>query len=177
MRKDIIWYIFLGLILLTISWIVGYNMGMIKGKDQMKLDMYENLTTERDTVTVRDTITVTKPVPTYKIKYKEKIDTIYKHITDTDTIIIPVSLPIVEKEYSSSDYKAVIKGAEIGSYPTLESIQIFKEDKYITETKVLSERKKWGWNATLGVGAGWNPNTKKFEPTIGVIIGYGINIK
>ena len=151
-------------------------MGMIKGKDQMKLDMYENLTTERDTVTVHDTITINKPVPKYITRTKEKIDTVYTYITNTDTVEIPISLPLIEKEYSTSDYKAVVKGAEIGSYPSLESIQIFKEDKYITETKVLLERKKWGWNATLGVGAGWNPNTKKFEPTIGVIIGYGINI-
>lgn len=176
MRKDIIWYTLFGLILLTVSWIVGYNMGMIKGKDLMKLDMYENLTMEKDTVTKIDTVFIDRPVPKLVTQTKLHTDTIIEYRTETDTLFLPVQLPIIQKKYGDTNYSATISGVDINGYPKLDNIEIYQKENFITETKILTERKRWGWNATLGVGAGWNPNTKKFEPTIGVIIGYGINI-
>lgn len=150
-------------------YIIGYNIGIKKGKDQLKLDYYENMTVLTDTVTILDTVYYPKPEVKYITKLQERIDTIIK----VDSIEVPISLPLVEKEYAGTDYKATVKGIEMGKYPSLENIEIYQKEKYITETKFVSERKRWGFNITGGIGYGYNPISKRIEPNIGIVIGYG----
>lgn len=173
MRKDIILYIIFGLILLTISWIVGYNMGISKGRTDLKMDLYENLTMEKDTVTKIDTVFVDKPVPKYITQTKLHTDTIIEYHTATDTLFLPVQLPIIQKQYGNSNYSATISGVDINGYPKLDNIEIYQKENFITETKIITQKKKWNWGITGGVGMGYNPVTKKIEPQIGIVIGYG----
>ena len=176
MKLNVLTYILGGIVLLLITYLVGYNIGIKRGEDQLKLDYYTNSTLQNDTITVHDTIVEYKPYPKYITKTKETIDTIYEYIHNNDTVYIPINLPIINKEYSSNDYKAIIKGVEIGDLPSLEAIEIYKNTEYITTTKIMTERKRWGWQITGGLGYGFNPNSRKFEPNIGITIGFGYNL-
>lgn len=129
---------------------------------------------ERDTITLRDTIEIEKPVPKYIVRTEEKVDTALKYIHDKDTIEIPMSLPIVSKEYSDSNYKAIVKGVEFGHFPALESLEIYQVTNTITNTIKVQERaKKWGINTSFGLGVSYDLYNHKIIPTIGIQIGLG----
>lgn len=127
---------------------------------------------QRDTVTRVDTI-YKDPIPKYVTKTNERVDTIIEYRTETDTLFIPLQLPIISKEYSDETYKALVKGVEFGSYPALESLEIYQPVTTISETKTIVRKPKFGFNLQGGVGVGYNPWSNKIEPMIGVTIGYG----
>lgn len=131
---------------------------------------------ERDTITRIDTITIEKPIPKYITRTNERVDTIIQYQTETDTLFIPLQFPIVSKEYSDDRYKALVKGVEFGSYPLLESLEIYQPTTTITETKTIVRKPKWGWSINLGAGYGYNPLTRRFEPNIGINLGYGFRL-
>lgn len=132
---------------------------------------------ERDTITLRDTVRIEKLVPKYITRLEEKVDTVLRYVHDRDTIEIPMELPIISKTYEDSTYKAVVKGAEFGSYPTLESLEIYQVTNYITETiKTREKANKWGLDINAGIGISYDLYNKQFIPTVGVTFGFGYRI-
>lgn len=170
-----IWYGIVGVILVLITVIIFQNFNTRKIKteyEELKMEL-DNPITNVDTVIQYDTIYIEKPIPKYVTRTEEKVDTVLQYATETDTIYLPISLPIISKEYSDERYKALVKGVEFGSYPLLESLEIYQTTNYITETKTIVRKPKWGWQLTGGVGVGYNPWSNKIEPTISLTIGYG----
>lgn len=134
---------------------------------------------EKTNETVYDTIPIFIGMPIPKdsvvIRYKTvKVpiyDTIRVHHTDTlfsdSTTVI---LPITQKVYKDSTYKAWVSGY----MPTLDSIRIFQPTttitNTITNTKIRYKQKRWG----LGLQAGIGIAPSKIEPYIGIGISYHI---
>ena len=150
------------LLLLAIGlFIVGAIVGHNYGK--------KNLEEVRDTITYVDTIKYLKPIA--------KDSTVVKYvkvrvpITYTDTISSPllsfeggsidsteVVLPITQKVYEDSTYKAWVSGY----LPNLDSINVYQKTETITITK-FKKPKKW----SLGIGAGASLGTDgKIRPSI-----------
>lgn len=183
MEKIDLRWLLLGIIILLGVWIgcLLFKHHKLKAEyDNLKYEL-EHPIIKKDTVTQIKEITVEKPIERHITHLTERVDTVITYIKETvtdsliltDTITVPVSLPIVEKEYSDSTYKAVVKGVEFGSYPSLESISIYQPITTITETQTIVRKPKFGFNLNIGAGYGWNPITRKFEPNIGIQLGYG----
>lgn len=142
-----------GKILIGILLAVGlFVLGAIVGSKYGK----KNLEEVRDTITYVDTVKVIQPIA--------KDSTIVKYvkvrvpISDKDTISSPllsfegdsidsaeVVLPITQKVYEDSTYKAWVSGY----LPNLDSINIYRRNEIITITK-FQKPKKWG----IGIGLG-----------------------
>jgi hypothetical protein len=90
-------------------------------------------------------------------------DTVIK----ADTVLVEV--PIVEREYKSEEYYAIIGGYD----PYLKSIEVYPTTKYITTTETLKERKRWG--VSLGVQGGYGFTPKGWQPYAGVGVSFGYN--
>lgn len=119
-----------------------------------------------DTVIIRDTIHDTIPAPE-KI-YIHRRDTVWMAnediIQDTTDSGVTISLPIERKAYRTAEYLAVIEGYR----PELISMDIFVENKVITNTvtKYKPARIQFG----IGIGVGYDPFQNKIHPTISAAI-------
>lgn len=150
----------------------GWGYSCSSSNNKVSIDEIELSNVERDTVTKIDTIYVDRPIPKYITKTKEVIDTVYTYINNTDTIEIPLQLPIVEKEYENDLYYARIKGVEYASFPSLESIKIYQPNTTITETiKVREKANKPHFGGSLGIGFGYGLMNKKPDVFLGGTIG------
>lgn len=137
-----------------LGYIVAFFIGMIVCLLITYTDNNEGKTTiERDTIF--ETITIEKPVPV--------LDTIVKHITrspifvhdttfiernDTDIYITPdtqVVIPITQKVYEDSTYKAWVSGY----MPSLDRLEIYRPT--ITITKYNKKRFTFGPQFGAGV--------------------------
>lgn len=184
MEKININYVFVAVIvvLAAIIIVMWFNNNKLKVEyDNLQYEL-NNKIVKKDTVTQIKEITVEKPIERHITHLTERVDTVINYIRETvtdsliltDTITVPISLPIVEKEYGdSTTYKAIIKGIEFDSYPSLESISIYQPTVTITETQTIVRKPKFGFNLNVGGGYGWNPITRKFESNIGIHLGFG----
>lgn len=98
-------------------------------------------------------------------------DTITVYRADTLKIdSVAVEIPITQKVYQDSTYKAWVSGYE----PALDSIRIFQPvttiTNTITNTEIRYKMKRWGIG--VQVGAGLTPN--KIEPYVGIGVTYNI---
>lgn len=111
-----------------------------------------------DTVTVYkcDTITIYKPVPKYQYITQIRVDTLYS----TDSIQIPVQVPIERKTYEDSTYKAVVSGY----MAALDTIQVYPV--YTSTTITIYKRKRF--NVGVQAGVGWGLYNKKPDLFIGL---------
>lgn len=142
------WHVILLLVVLVVSFFAGY-----------RLCQLEPCSAERDTVIVIDTVRDTIPVPTKETvtKYVQVPgDTIVKYLKG-DTVF----LPIIQKEYATSDYHAWVSGYNAA----LDSIDIFPKTVYITKTV---PGRRWG----LGVMAGYGVGRSGLSPYIGLGVYY-----
>lgn len=125
------------------------------------------------TVVVYDTIPYYKPVPkdsvikkyiTVKLPVAEPQDSV---IERQDSIVtqdsVKVQIPISQKVYQDSLYKAYISGYRA----ELDSIFIYNKETTIT---VRPKPKRWH----IGVGAGYGMTLKGFQPYVGVTFSYSI---
>lgn len=124
---------------------------------------------ERDTVVVYDTIFhhYPKPVDSAVVRYVTKVlpvvkydtvsrensvsfreNSVREHYADTSKMM-PVVIPITSKHYKSKDYDAWVSGYE----PSLDSIKVYQETQYITETITKTVKDK-GKHFFLDVCAG-----------------------
>lgn len=119
-----------------------------------------------DTVTVykHDTITIYKPVTKYQYITQIKVDTLYS----TDSVQIPVQVPIERKIYEDSTYKAVISGY----MAALDTIQVYPVHTSTTITNTIYKRKKFNMGVQTGVG--WGLYNKKPDLFIGLGFTYSL---
>ena len=146
---------------------IGALCGFFLGKGIYKPAYDEKVT--RDTVIVHDTVPDINPTPKdsatirYVTRYLPiaKRDTssraadhfrdltkMVEHLADTSKMIA-VEIPITSKHYQSKEYDAWVSGYE----PSLDSIKVYKETQYITETITKTVKDK-GKHFFLDVGAG-----------------------
>lgn len=99
-----------------------------------------------DTVTVikTDTVTIIKPVIQYRYITQVITDTLY----NTDSIKVPVRIPIESKTYQDSTYRAVISGYRA----SLDTIQIYPIHTITTITNTKQKRFNIGIQAGVGYG-------------------------
>lgn len=119
-----------------------------------------------DTIPVYDTIThrVTIPRDSVVLRY----ETVRLPIVDTVRVrdSVFVSVPITQKHYQGDDYEAWVSGFRA----RLDSLRIYPRSYVVKPREVKSKR----WVLSAGVSAGWNPFTGRFEPTVGVSVGWKI---
>lgn len=146
------WHVILLLIGLAVSFFVGY---WTRGT------CVKNAQVQSDTIIVIDTIRDSVPVPVREVvtKYIQvPADTLTKYVKG-DTVF----LPVIQKEYLTSDYRAWVSGYNAA----LDSIDVFPKTVYVTR-KIPARR--WG----LGVSTGYGVGQSGLSPYIGVGVYYRI---
>lgn len=132
------------------------------GYQRGKRDALAGLKPQRDTIILRDTITRVKPI-FVEINGEIRTDTLWLH----DTLALPV--PIEQKVYADSDYRAVVSGW----HASLDTISVYPKTIVITEitpVEIPAAPKRWG----LGIAAGYGASKDGLSPYIGVGISYSI---
>ena len=158
-------------IVLAVVFALGVLCGFFIGKGMYDRPIEESVT--RDTVTIHDTVPDYYPVPkdSARIKWvarwlpKAVHDTVYPENYAQDFVeimhdTVAVQVPITSKHYGSKDYDAWVSGYE----PSLDSIKVYKETQYITETvtKVVKENKHFFLD--ISGGCNYIPDTKSAMP-------------
>ena len=126
-----------------------------------------------DTVTVVDTIPYYRPVlrdsavVRYEIVRLMVADTARVTVTDTVQVAdsVQVVLPITQKVYGDSTYRAYVSGYN----PELDSIFVFAPTKYVT-TVVKEKPKRWA----IGVQAGCGYSRGGISPYVGIGVSYNL---
>lgn len=103
-----------------------------------------SLKTDTITVIKTDTVTIMKPVIQYRYITQVITDTLY----NTDSIKVPVRIPIESKTYQDSTYRAVISGYRA----SLDSIQVYPIHTITTITNTKQKRFNIGIQAGVGYG-------------------------
>ena len=121
-------------------------------------------------VFVYDTIKVIKPIP--------KDSVVVRYVTERlpivhyDTIAVfdsvRVEIPITQKVYEDSTYKAYVSGFK----PNLDSIFVYPKTEVQT-IKIKTKPKRWGIGVQVGYGLTLT-GSPKFAPYVGVGISYNI---
>ena len=152
---------------LLIAMMIGFGVGMFVGHSSVDIE-------ERcDTIVRTDTVHVEKPVAkdsvivrTEKVYLKvpaepTQTEENYAQIsTDSIRDSVMVEVPIEQKVYEDSTYKAWVSGFK----PSLDSINVYQRTEVVTVTK-FQKPKKW----SLGIGAGASLGTDgKIRPSITV---------
>ena len=148
----------------AISAVLVLGIGFFAGRRTCRPQQLEIL--RRDTVTVTDTIVREIPVP--RTVTVVRIDTCYLS-SPTDTIRIPVAVPIERKTYTTSDYRAVVEGYR----PSLVEMQVYQKQQTITQTIPISNKSK-RWGIGIQAGYGYIPIVNKTALYIGVGVQYDL---
>ena len=147
-------------VVLVVAWIVFYH---------NRSDGEATSTT--DTIYIHDTMVVREPVAveskpvcvrSYRVKLLGRIgkqnDSIGKQ-NGKQNDSVEVELPIEQKVYSDSLYKAWVSGFDA----RLDSIYIYQPTRYIT-IKTTEQPSRWSWGVQGGVGI----TPKGVQPYIGI---------
>lgn len=144
-------------IIASVFFAIGALCGFFLGKGIYQPTYDEKV--ERDTVLVHDTVFDYKPAPvdSARVRYVTRFLPVVKndtinHFVEASKMIydtVEVQVPITSKHYGSKDYDAWVSGYE----PSLDSIKVYKETQYITET-ITKTVKDNGKHFFLDVGAG-----------------------
>ena len=135
------------------------------------------------TVEVRDTIRITDTIIQKKTEFVEvlRTDTIWKLLTDTDSIFVEV--PIEKYSYKDTiktDTSRVEIDIEFEGYKAkIDSLSLMVQFRPTISTFVPEDKKyKFGQSLTVGlqVGYGLGIQSRQFEPYIGVGVVYGFGI-
>ena len=148
----------------AISAVLVLGIGFFAGRRTCRPQQLEIL--RRDTVTVTDTIVREIPVP--RTVTVVRIDTCYLS-SPTDTIRIPVAVPIERKTYTTPDYRAVVEGYR----PSLVEMQVYQKKQTITQTIPISNKSK-RWGIGIQAGYGYIPIVNKTALYIGVGVQYDL---
>ncbi len=120
--------------------------------------------TRIDTIVIRDTIRDTVPIPvTRRIV---RTDTVFVRAAG-DTVFVDVEIPVEQKIYETTDYRAVVEGFR----PALVEMELYRNTAFVTrETLRAKAPEKWG----IGLQAGWGISPKGAAGYIGVGVQYRI---
>lgn len=134
-------------------------------------------------VEVKDTITIEKEriVEHTKIEYITKFDTVYEYATDTDTIPVPIEIPIEHKVYEDTlrtdTTEIAFKVLYSGFKPSLDEIGV---SYHLHTQRAVKTKKKPAVGNTLCVGLQVGYGTTwpepKFSPYVGVGFCYGFGV-
>lgn len=131
-----------------------------------------------DTIPIYDTITHDTVIPRDSIVLRYEVVNLpmvgnisRKNILENGNIALNniltdsarVVIPITQQHYKEDDFEAWVSGFRA----SLDSIRVFPKS-YVLQPKATKSKR---WVLSVGAGAGWNPFTRKFEPTIGINIG------
>jgi len=134
---------------------------------------------------VRDTVRITDTIPHY---YPQPVDgTVVRYVTkflpmvrtenvghekfSVDSVknsasfphdTVAVEVPITSKHYHAKEYDAWVSGYE----PSLDSIKVYRETQYITESVTISKPPN-RWELDIVGGINYNFNKKKYTPHVG----------
>lgn len=155
------------LIILAVGALLCLLCGFWVGKGMYDRPVEESVS--RDTVTLHDTVPEYLPAPkdSARIKYvtrwlPAKHDTVYSEnyaqsFAEIMHDTVAVQVPITSKHYGGKNYDAYVSGFE----PSLDSIFVYNETQYITETITKSKPpNKWSLSVNAGVDYGsqfWQP--------------------
>ena len=118
----------------------------------------------KDTITITDTITVT--APPVKVKEVIKNDTVYLPSPTLDDTI-DVILPLEEKVYEDSTFRAVISGFK----PTIKELTIYPTTTTISEKKLIRTKEK-GFKLRPSIGIGYGLINKEPDLYVGISLTY-----
>lgn len=121
-----------------------------------------SLRTDTVTITKIDTVTITKPVVQYRYITQVITDTLY----NTDSVLVPVRIPIESKTYQDNTYRAVVSGYRA----SLDTIQVFPIHTYTTITNTITKQKRF--NIGVQAGVGYGIFTKKPDLYVGLGLSY-----
>ena len=130
---------------------------------------------QRDTVTtvqiIHDTVTRYKPQYITKEIIGERLVPVIDTVKIHDTTF--VSLPVEQKVYADSNYRAVVSGIR----PQLDEISVFPETRIVTQTVTVTEKRrptKFGVGVQVGFGGTYGLVHKQLDagPYVGVGISY-----
>ena len=159
--------------------ILGLCAGFFSGKAIYDKPLQESVT--RDTVTLHDTIPDIAPEPkdSARIKWVTRWlpmavhDTI-DHFVEVSKMMhdtVAVQVPITSKHYGSKDYDAWVSGFE----PSLDSIKVYNETQYITETITRTVKDNKHFFLDAGAGCEYKFDSKTVVPfaEVGAKIKFG----
>lgn len=153
-------YIVIVIVVLACGLTIGYRFG-----DSGAIGVVADTIYIHDTMVVREPVAVeNKPVGvrSYRVKLLGRIgkqnDSIGKQ-NGKQNDSVEVELPIEQKVYSDSLYKAWVSGFDA----RLDSIYIYQPTRYIT-IKTTEQQSQWSW----GVQAGLGITPKGVQPYIGI---------
>lgn len=141
-----------------------FILGFLTGKAVYDRPIGEKV--ERDTVIVTDTIAryypkpveVTKTKTEYKWLTRVTTDTVTRWSVQHDSVLVEV--PITSKHYNAPEYDAWVSGFE----PSLDSIKVYKETQYITETITRTVKDNKHFFLDVGAGCEYQFNGKTAVP-------------
>lgn len=125
----------------------------------------------RDTVTLHDTVPEYLPAPkdSARIKYvtrwlPAKHDTVYSEnyaqsFAEIMHDTVAVQVPITSKHYGGKNYDAYVSGFE----PSLDSIFVYNETQYITET-ITRMKPPNKWSLSVNAGVDYGTTSKFWQP-------------
>lgn len=122
-----------------------------------------SLKTDTITITKIDTVTIIKPVVQYRYITQVITDTLYS----TDSVLVPVRIPIESKTYQDSTYRAVISGYRA----SLDTIQVYPIHTITTITNTIIKEKRFNIGVQAGVGYGC------FNKKPDVYLGFGVSYR
>lgn len=153
------------MLLLAVGFVAGW---FVRGFT----DVSDGIAPITDTLTVVDTIPYHFPVPRdstvlrYETVRLQVSDTSRVTVTDTVRVSdsVSVAIPITQKTYADSLYKAYVSGYR----PSLDSIFIYGTTRHVTTVTVKEKKHRWG----LGIQAGYGYGGSGFAPYIGIGASY-----
>ena len=152
--------IVIAIVVLACGLTIGYRFG-----DSGAIGVVADTIYIHDTMVVREPVAVeSKPigVRSYRVKLLGRIgkqnDSIGKQ-NGKQNDSVEVELPIEQKVYSDSLYKAWVSGFDA----RLDSIYIYQPTRYIT-IKTTEQQSRWSW----GIQAGMGITPKGLQPYIGL---------
>ena len=171
------------LIILAVGALLCLLCGFWVGKGMYDRPVEESVS--RDTVTLHDTVPEYLPAPKDSVRTRwvtrwlprdtsSRVDHFIgannmDHYADTSKMIA-VEVPITSKHYGSKDYDAWVSGFEV----SLDSIKVYKETQYITET-ITRMKPPNKWELDLIGGLNYNTARQDFTPYAGGEILYKPN--
>lgn len=147
--------ILLGLLLLAVG-VAGFVIG------RRSIPQITRVETQVDTLVIRDTIT--RETPRFTRVYVR--DSIYVIVRDTLTVKDTVWLPREVKVYEDERYRAEVSGYQ----PSLDRIDIYTQDRVVTQevVKTVKQKTRWGVGVQVGYGATLNDGRIRGTPYVGV---------
>lgn len=147
--------ILLGLLLLAVG-----AAGFVLGRRSMP--QITRVETQVDTLVIRDTIT--RETPRFTRVYVR--DSIYVIVRDTLTVKDTVWLPREVKVYEDERYRAEVSGYQ----PSLDRIDIYTQDRVVTQEvfKTVTKKTRWGVGLQAGYGATLTEGRIRGTPYVGV---------